>query len=222
MPTLTLPGRNGSPFQARLATERLRLRRLCVDDLDAMVELDSDPEVMRWLSGGIATPREFIEEVVLPGFLAIDPRRPWLGVWATERLDGGFVGWVSLRAVRPEAPTWATLGYRLCRAAWGRGLATEAARAVLHQAFDEGDLERVEATVYEANHASRRVLEKLGLRLFRRHHLALDDVAVADTVDGGSGGVWEGDDLVYRLDRGGWRWLPASAADRLPPSRLVS
>ncbi|MFN8518923.1 MAG: GNAT family N-acetyltransferase [Chloroflexota bacterium] len=203
---IALPGsvHPGSPFEARLATSRLRLRRLRADDLDAMVELDSDPQVMRWLSGGTATPREFIEEVVLPGFLCIDPRRPWLGVWATEDPAGGFLGWVSLRAVHPEAPRWASLGYRLCRTAWGRGLATEAAAAVLHQAFHEGDLERVEATVYEQNHASCRVLEKLGLRVFRRHRLTLDDLAVIDSFDGGAGEVWEGDDLTYRLERADW------------------
>ncbi len=200
---LTQPDLRAVAFEGRLATERLRLRRLRPDDLDALVDLDSDPEVMRWLSGGTPTPREFIEEVVLPGFLARYPTRPWLGVWMAELPDGPPIGWVSLRPVRPEAPAWASLGYRLRRAGWGRGYATEAARAVLGQAFGTGDLERVEATVYEDNLRSQRVLAKLGLRLLRRHHLALDDLAVVDSFVGGVD-VWPGDDLIYRLDRGEW------------------
>lgn len=186
-------------------TGRLRLRRLRADDLDAMVELDSDPEVMRWLSGGTATPREFIEEVVLPGFLAVDPGRPWLGVWAVEHPADGFIGWVSLRPGRPETPTSAVLGYRLRREAWGRGYATEAAGNVLRRAFESGDLEDVEATVYEANVGSRRVLEKLGLRVVRRQRLTPDELAAMDTFDAGGAEVWDGDDLVFRLDRAGWR-----------------
>ena len=100
-------------MQVFLETERLVLRRFTEADVDNLFELDSDPEVMRWLSGGTPTPREYIEEVVLPGFLAADERRPWLGVWALEQPDAGFLGWVSLRPVAPETPTWAVLGYRL-------------------------------------------------------------------------------------------------------------
>lgn len=190
-------------------TQRLRLRPLGTDDLDALVELDSDPEVMRWLSGGTATPREFLEEVVLPGFLDLDPGRPWLGAWAIEDRDGAFLGWVSLRPSRPEVPTSATLGYRLRRAAWGRGFATEAARAVLARAFEAGDLALVEATVYEANSASRRVLEKLGLREAGRGAMTPDDLAAVDTFQATSGGVWEGDDIVYRIERAAWQRGPA-------------
>lgn len=192
-----------------VVTQRLRLRRLDIDDLDALVELDSDPEVMRWLSGGSATPREFVEEVVLPGFLETDPARPWLGAWAIEDGDGTFLGWVSLRPSLPEVPTTATLGYRLRRGAWGRGVATEAARAVLARAFEVGDLSLVEATVYEANTASRRVLEKLGLRARGRLRLTLDDLSAADTFDGDAGEPWEGEDIVYRLERAEWRGGPA-------------
>jgi RimJ/RimL family protein N-acetyltransferase len=194
-----------TPFAVVLATDRLRLRPLRPDDVDAMVDLDSDPEVMRWLTGGTATPRDYIDDVVLPRFLERDPRRPWLGVWATEGPDGRFLGWVSLRPMSPACPRWATLGYRLCRSAWGRGYGTEAAGAVLGRAFEGGDLERAEAMVYEANIASQRVLQKLGLRLCGRRHLTLDDLAISDTFDGGAASsVWEGDDLIYRIDRAGW------------------
>jgi RimJ/RimL family protein N-acetyltransferase len=195
----------GAPVEGGLATERLRLRRPRPDDIDALVKLDDDPEVMRWLSGGQATPRSVIEDVVLPGLLATDPLRPWLGAWVIEDPDGAFLGWVTLRPMDAAVPTCASLGYRLRRAAWGKGIATEASHAVLRRAFAEGDLERVEASAYEDNRASRRVLEKLGLRMHARYRLTLDDLARTDTFDGGAASVWDGDDLVYRLDRADWR-----------------
>jgi RimJ/RimL family protein N-acetyltransferase len=192
-----------SSVGSTLTTARLRLRRLRADDVEALVELDADPAVMRWLSGGSATPREFIEEVVLPGFLASYPCRPWLGVWVIEDPAGAFLGWVSLRPELAELPDRATLGYRLRRPGWGRGIATEAARAVVDRAFQDGDLVSAAATVYEANLASRRVLRKLGFREVRRQHLTHEDLDGIDTFPGG-GAVWDGDDVIYRLDRAGW------------------
>jgi len=55
--------------QVFLETERLVLRRFTGDDIDHLVELDSDPEVMRFINGGRPTPRDEIENDVLPGFL---------------------------------------------------------------------------------------------------------------------------------------------------------
>ena len=188
-------------------TGRLRLRRLVEQDLGALVELDSDPEVMRYLSGGRATPREFIEEVVLPRFVERFPGRPWLGVWAIELLGNeAFLGSVraSTRQARPRPPR--------PRSAIGSagdclgicGYATDAAGVVLETAFTDGDTQEVEATTYEENLASQRVLEKLGMRLRRRHRLTADELAAVTTFHAAGGGVWDGDDLVYGIDRAEW------------------
>lgn len=194
----------GPPSQETLlTTARLRLRRIMADDLEHLVALDGDPEVMRYLSGGSPTPREVLAERVLPGFLQRDEARRHLGVWVVESLeDGGFLGWVGLWPL--EAPTEARLGYRLRRSAWGRGYATEAARALLDLAFTEGDLQRVEATTYELNRASQRVLEKLGLRLVRRYRPTQEELAASGSFDGGEAEPWEGDELVYGIRRQAW------------------
>ena len=70
-----------------LETDRLVLRRFCAADLDELVALDSDPEVMFFITGGRATPREQVEREVLPAFIAG-------GYWAAvEKVGGRFIGW---------------------------------------------------------------------------------------------------------------------------------
>jgi RimJ/RimL family protein N-acetyltransferase len=155
-------------------TERLRLRRLTMGDVDALVELDSDPEVMRFLSGGVATPPATVRDEELPRLLAQYERYPGLGRWAAhDRESGEFVGWFALA---PSADgTEAELGYRLRRPAWGRGLATEGSRALVGYAFDTVGVRRVWAETMSVNERSRRVMAKAGLRYVRTFHLQWDD-----------------------------------------------
>ncbi|MFF5178772.1 GNAT family N-acetyltransferase [Micromonospora sp. NPDC000316] len=156
------------------ATERLRLRRLTVTDVDALVELDSDPEVMRFLTGGVATPRATVRDEQVPRLLAEYDRHPGLGRWAAlDRATGEFVGWFALD---PSADGGeAELGYRLRRPTWGRGLATEGSRALVRHAFDVVGVRRVWAETMSVNDRSRRVLAKAGLRYVRTFHLEWDD-----------------------------------------------
>src|SRR5215207_1073817 len=95
-----------------------------------------------------------------------------LGVWAVSARAGGFLGWVSLRVTPGDGPE---LGYRFHRAAWGRGYATEAARALVDRAFAETAVERVWATTMAVNTRSRLVLERVGLRHVRTYHEHFDD-----------------------------------------------
>ncbi|MGC4877050.1 GNAT family N-acetyltransferase [Micromonospora sp. DT43] len=155
-------------------TERLRLRRLTAADVDALVELDSDPEVMRFLTGGVATPRATVRDEQVPRLLAQYERHPGLGRWAAlDRAGGDFLGWFALDP--SEDGTEAELGYRLRRSAWGRGLATEGSRALVRYAFDVVGVRRVWAETMAVNERSRRVLAKAGLRHVRTFHLQFDD-----------------------------------------------
>ncbi|WCN81186.1 GNAT family N-acetyltransferase [Micromonospora sp. LH3U1] len=155
-------------------TERLRLRRLTMADVDALVELDSDPEVMRFLTGGVATPPATVRDEQLPRLLAQYDRHPGLGRWAAvDPQTSGFVGWFALD---PSADgTEAELGYRLRRSAWGHGLATEGSTALVRYAFDTVGVRRVWAETMTVNERSRRVLEKAGLHYVRTFHLQWDD-----------------------------------------------
>ncbi|MGH3491254.1 MAG: GNAT family N-acetyltransferase [Actinopolymorphaceae bacterium] len=161
-----------------LRTERLLLRRFTMDDVDALVELDGDPEVMRFLTGGKPTPRDEIRTEVLPYLLREYALHPGFGRWAAhEEATGEFVGWFGLRSAERIGPGCATLGYRLRRAAWGRGLATEGSRALLRKAFTELGVRRVSADTMAVNQRSRRVMERAGLVFVRGYHEYFPDPA---------------------------------------------
>jgi RimJ/RimL family protein N-acetyltransferase len=158
-----------------LRTPRLVLRRFTSDDLDHLVALDSDPEVMRYLTNGRPTPYEQVRDDALPQILREYDRSPRHGRWAALDAGGEFVGWFSLHRPDGGDPDEAELGYRLRRQVWGRGLATEGARALVGKAFTELGLRRVFATTMAVNRGSRRVMEKAGLRYVRTFHLEFDD-----------------------------------------------
>jgi RimJ/RimL family protein N-acetyltransferase len=153
-----------------LETERLVLRRFTLDDVGNLVDLDGDPAVMRYLTGGKPT-----ERAVIAGELARLLRQydqGGAGRWAAvERSTGAFLGWFALDPREGALE----LGYRLRRSAWGKGYATEGSRALVRMAFTELGAERVFAETMAVNTASRRVLEKAGLRLVRTFHLTWDD-----------------------------------------------
>jgi RimJ/RimL family protein N-acetyltransferase len=154
-----------------LRTDRLVLRRFTADDIDVLVELDSDPQVMHFVTGGVATTREEIVEDVLPAFLSYYDRFEGFGFWAVLDLaTGEFLGWFHLRPAPGDSPDEVELGYRLRRAAWGRGYATEGARALIDKAFAELGVRRVHAETMFVHRASRAVMERAGLRHVRTFH----------------------------------------------------
>ena len=150
-----------------LETPRLRLRRFVPADIDHLVELDSDPQVMRYISFGEPVSRERYEQQLMPRLLASYAAHPLLGYWAAElRATGVFVGWFHLRPDRYD-PDEQELGYRLRRVAWGTGLATEAGLALVAHGFERVGADKISARALAANRASRRVMEKCGLRYER-------------------------------------------------------
>jgi RimJ/RimL family protein N-acetyltransferase len=136
-----------------LATARLRLRPIEPGDADRLVELDADPAVMRFINGGRPTPPDEAARII-----GRTLGHRWV---AFDRATDEFVGWFGLR---PSAGRDRELGYRLRRACWGNGLATEGARALVAIAFNALDASRVWAQTMTVNVASRRVLERCGLR----------------------------------------------------------
>jgi RimJ/RimL family protein N-acetyltransferase len=191
-------------MQVLLETERLVLRRFTEADVDHLFDLDNDPEVMHFINGGTPTPRDVIQNDILPGFLHYDECFPGYGVWATiEKTTGDFLGWLSFRPAQ-DAPGEVVLGYRLHKAAWGKGYATEGARALIRKGFTELSVQRVVATTYQDNLASRRVMEKLGMRLVRTFRMTSVDLINADTYHLTSLDLWDGDDVEYALERTDW------------------
>ena len=147
-----------------LETERLTLRRFGEADLEDLVALHNDPEVMRFLNGGSFTPRAEIARDLRERFAGP-------GYWAAvETATGAFLGWFALHPVDGRDPDDLELGYRLRKAAWGHGFATEGTWMLIDAAFREMGARRVWAQTMAVNRASRRVMEKAGLRFVRVFH----------------------------------------------------
>ncbi|MFD3547094.1 GNAT family N-acetyltransferase [Streptomyces sp. NPDC058655] len=151
-----------------LTTDRIVLRAFTEADVDHLLELHNDPEVMRFINGGRPTSREAIRAQTLPQLLHDHPCFGTRGYWAAEEKDTGvFLGWFELRPLDEHDPAVAELGYRLNKASWGSGYATEGSRALIRKGFTDLGVERVTANTMAVNTGSRRVMEKAGLSFLR-------------------------------------------------------
>jgi len=150
---------------AELVTARLRLRMWRREDADAFAELNAQPEVMRYLRDGAPMSREDSDRLL--DACEEHWRRHGFGLWAVElRGSGEFVGFTGLAypTFLPEVMPDVEVGWRLAHRFWKRGYATEGGRAALTYGFDQLGLERVVSIARLDNLASRRVMEKLGMR----------------------------------------------------------
>lgn len=162
--------------QAMLRTDRITLVPLGDEHLELEVELDSDPEVMRHLTGRART-REEVERLHHRRLTAAAPGSG-LGFWVGF-VSGEFVGWWLLEPPGPAgqaaAEDQAELGYRLLRRHWGQGLASEGARELLRHAFQDLGLRRVFAETMAVNTRSRATMAAVGMRYVRTFHEGLDE-----------------------------------------------
>lgn len=152
-----------------IESARLRLRGFSPEDLDALCQVFGDPEVMKYISGGKPRTREATREGLLNSIEGW--RERGFGLWAVvEKATGKTIGYCGL--IFLEDTPEIEVAYGLARSAWGKGFAAEAARASLGYGFKELKLERVVAVVNPENLASRRVLEKLGMKYTKnvRHY----------------------------------------------------
>jgi RimJ/RimL family protein N-acetyltransferase len=153
----------------RLETERLVLRRWDVEaDLDAYAALCADPEVMRYIGDGTTRTRAESAEQ-LAGFEQTWRDRSF-GLFATElTATGELIGFVGLAIpdFLPEIMPAVEIGWRLGRAHWGKGYATEGARAALAWGFDALALDRIVSVHAVGNDPSGNVMQKIGMHLDR-------------------------------------------------------
>jgi RimJ/RimL family protein N-acetyltransferase len=151
-----------------LLTERLVLRRWRPEDLEPYVEICADSEVMRWIGKGQVRTREECARALASFERAWEGRG--FGLFAMElRPARGLIGFVGLSIpdFLPEILPSVEIGWRLAAAHWGKGLATEGARAALAFGFGRVGLDRIVGIHQVGNGASGRIMEKLGMRLER-------------------------------------------------------
>jgi len=144
-----------------LETERLVLDTWQSSDWTAFRPIATDPEVMRCITGGIPWTDEQIRSFV-DRQVRLYAERGYCRWKLIEKSTTGLIGFCGVGVWRdvldPE------IGWWLARRCWGRGLATEAARPALRDAFDRVRLERIVSIAMPENRASTRIMEKLGLK----------------------------------------------------------
>ena len=146
-----------------LLTERLVLRRWLPEDRSDFAVMNADPDVMRYMPRCLTR----AESDAWVDVIEAEFEQDGFGLCAVEtRADGRFVGMTGLNRVPFDASFTPAveIGWRLVPSCWGRGLATEAARAAIRHGFVEHGLEEVVAETAGINTPSRRVMERLGMR----------------------------------------------------------
>ena len=156
-----------APSPTALCGPRVRLRPWTDADLTPFAAMNADPEVMRHLVARLS--REESDAYVQRIRTHFDTHG--FGLWALDVPQLGFAGFVGIGAKVPfELPVPGTvvepheIGWRLARAAWGRGYATEAAALALRHAFEVLDLPQVVSFTATANVASQAVMRRIGLQ----------------------------------------------------------
>jgi RimJ/RimL family protein N-acetyltransferase len=149
-----------------IETERLILRELLPADADEMFEMDSDPEVHKYLGKKPVTDIAQIRDVIQ--FVRQQYIDNGIGRWAmVDKNTNAFLGWTGLKLMKEPTEgydTYYDLGYRLLRKYWDKGFATESAIAAARYGFKTMNLAEINGQVELGNTASQRVLEKTGLK----------------------------------------------------------
>ena len=149
-----------------IETERLILREFRESDLDGMFELDSDPEVHRYLGNKPVKTKEESQRIIASALKQYKERG--IGRWAViEKSSGEFMGWSGIRLNTEYNMNGFTkyydVGYRLIKRYWGKGFATESGKAAVNYAFNVLKLPELYATTEIGNQASHNALLKIGL-----------------------------------------------------------
>lgn len=173
---------------AVLQTKYLTLAPCRPADRGDFIDLERDPEVMRYLNGGKLVDPEQPD----PDAAFLMPRGTEDHVWTARRTATGvFAGWFCLW---PEDEKTAELGYRLRRLDWGQGFASQGVAALVNWGFESTGYDRIVACTMAVNLASRRVMEKLGMI-----HVRTDYGAWPDPIPGSEHG-----EVFYELTRSKW------------------
>lgn len=156
-------------------TERLRFRNWSIDDLEDLIEMNSDPEVMRYFPATL----DKAENEAFCKRLADRYEQDGYTYYAVDRLDTGeCIGFIGLAKQTYEADftPCVDIGWRLKRSAWNQGFATEGAKACLQFAKETLQLDKVYSVAVEQNTPSINVMRKIGMR-YDHHffHPALKD-----------------------------------------------
>lgn len=187
-----------------LQTDRMILRELELSDEENIFNLDSDPEVMKYISNGMASSREDVRSALIRTHDLYLKHQRRFGFWAAiEKSSHQFMGWFHFRPAKmdPENIKRIELGYRFKKIYWGKNFATEGSRALIAKGFSQLGVEEVFAVTMKANLGSQGVMKKSGL-LFSREFYDKEFPGTQDL------------DVEYVISRKDWKYT-ASMSDSL-------
>tara|TARA_Y100000385_G_C12865389_1_gene539097 strand:- start:261 stop:782 length:522 start_codon:yes stop_codon:yes gene_type:complete len=151
-----------NPSCPNLETERLNLISLALEHIDNLTDLDSEPEVMRFVTDGVTRERKHQVEAV-PRVIKYMEQNPGLGLWIGYLKDTNeFMGWYILKHLPDDGEV--EVDFRLKKKFWGKGYSTEAGKRLLKHGFETLGLKRIAAIVRPDNFASQAVINKIGLK----------------------------------------------------------
>lgn len=157
-------------------TDRFILREILITDINGMFELDSDPEVHKYLGNNPVCNKEQIENVI--NSIRQQYIDNGIGRWAIiDKTTKEFIGWTGLKLVTEDTnnhKNFYDIGYRLIKKYWGQGVATETAIAALEYAFDTLNIDEVYASANCENEGSNKILKKVGLNFIETFYY--DDI----------------------------------------------
>ncbi len=153
-------------------SQRLQYEMITDKDVSLLFELDQNPEVMRYINGGKPSTMDEIQNLILPRLKAYhNPVKGW-GLWKVttladdEWIPSTFIGWILVRPMGFfDDPQFndIELGWRFKQEVWGRGYATEAAKAICERLIQQSDIDYLSAVADENNVASINIMKKLGM-----------------------------------------------------------
>src|SRR4051794_13439607 len=154
-----------TPLLPDVDTDRLELRRWSAADADDLGQVNADPEVVEFVTGGVPLTR--LESRLASEKIVAHWTDYGFGLWSVRRRDDdrrllGFTG-VAHPLWFPELAHTVEVGWRLRRDAWGHGYATEGARAAIHAAFSAMPISELVALIHPGNARSRAVAKRLGM-----------------------------------------------------------
>jgi RimJ/RimL family protein N-acetyltransferase len=145
-------------------TPRLILRRFTAEDAPLILQLNSDPDIVKYVHERMLETEEEARDIIINIILPQYPNN--LGRWAMHtKANNEFIGWCGLKHI--PAKNEIDLGYRLNKSAWGKGFATEAAEHTLAYGFNTLQLPLIVGKAHVDNIASLKILEKIGMKFVR-------------------------------------------------------
>jgi RimJ/RimL family protein N-acetyltransferase len=161
-----------------LETDRLYLREIISSDDEKMFEMDSDPEVYKFL--GRKPIRDIGESRQLIKSIHKQYKENGIGRWAIiNKETNEFMGWTGFKLEKEELNGYSDyydLRFRLLRKYWGKGYITEASKAAIEYAFEKLDIKEICSMTLVENEKSQRVLQKLKFKLIEKFIYQGDEI----------------------------------------------